>query len=290
MRTRFAPSVTGYLHLGHVLHMVYVWGVARMRGAEVLTRVEDHDRSRARPEFEASILESAEWLGFISEHGLRCIDAQEPSAYRQSDCGAVYAEVLERLRIRGLVYGCACTRRDILAHQTNETNELCYPGCCVDEGLPLEGHIVRFRIPQGEVAFEDLRMGAQHQNPPTQCGDMALRDREGQWSYQFCCVCDDIRHGIDLVVRGEDIRSSTGRQIRLFQALGHESPTYYHHPLLLDTDGKKLSKRQRSESVEQMRNDGLSAEEIIGRALLAGDLISELKPCSADVAINLVGQ
>ncbi len=290
MITRFAPSLTGYLHLGHVLHMLYVWGVARARGAKVAARIEDHDRGRARPQYEAAILENMEWLGFVPDHGITAADSGQPSEYRQSDCDEHYSMVLRDLHERGLVYGCECSRKQILEKQSDGQGELCYPGTCAEKKLPLEGNTVRFRIPAGSVAFRDLALGECHQAPVGQCGDFSLRDRHGQWTYQFCCVCDDIRHGVDLVVRGEDILSSTGRQIQLFQALGKRPPDYCHHPLVCDAAGEKLSKRQRSESITRLREAGATSEELIGRAAFAGGLISACRPVSAAEAMTLAGQ
>jgi glutamyl/glutaminyl-tRNA synthetase len=274
MITRFAPSLTGYLHLGHVLHMLYVWGFARARGATVISRIEDHDLSRRRPEYEAAILENMEWLGFVPDEGIIASNTDGRSDYRQSDCGDHYARVLQVLERQGLVYGCECSRRQILGEQSEKTDELCYTGTCADKGLPLEGNTVRFRVPDGEVIFEDLRLGECRQIPKRQCGDFSLRDRQGQWTYQFACVCDDIRHGVDLVIRGEDILASTARQILLFQALEAPVPSYFHHPLICNEKGEKLSKRQRSESITQMREDGASPEEIIGRAAFSAGLVS----------------
>ena len=281
MRTRFAPSLTGYLHLGHVLHMLYVWGEA-----DVVCRIEDHDRGRARPEYEAAILETMEWLGFVPDEGIALATASGPSDYRQSDCGRHYESVLQSLQERGLVYGCECSRKQIKEQVGGTPSpasmgsgdaappELCYPGTCRDEGLPLEGNTVRFRVPPDEVVFRDLKLGEQRQEPKRQCGDFSLRDRHGNWTYQFACVCDDIRQGVDLVIRGEDILPSTARQIRLFEALGCLAPEYFHHPLLCDAAGSKLSKRQRSESISRLREQGCSQEEIIGRVLFLAGLVS----------------
>ncbi|WP_372807230.1 glutamate--tRNA ligase family protein [Pontiella sp.] len=266
MITRFAPSLTGYLHLGHVLHMHYVWGVAQKMGAKVLCRIEDHDLGRARPEYETGILETMEWLGFVPDFGITSATAAGPSDFRQSDCGKHYEAVLRHLRDRGLVYGCDCTRKQILERQSGQ-GELCYPGTCADKGLPLDGNTVRLRVPAGEIVFHDLNLGEQRQTPRVQCGDFSLRDRAGQWTYQFACVCDDIRHGVDLVVRGEDILLSTARQIQLLQLLGAPLPRYFHHPLLLDDAGKKLSKRQRSESIAELRAAGATPEQVMAQAL-----------------------
>jgi glutamyl-tRNA synthetase/glutamyl-Q tRNA(Asp) synthetase len=290
MITRFAPSLTGYLHMGHVLHMLYVWGIARARNAKVISRIEDHDLSRRRPEYEAAILENMEWLGLVPDEGMTASNAAGPSDYRQSDCGDHYAQVLQVLERQGLVYGCECSRKQILDEQSDEADELCYSGTCAEKGLPLEGNTVRFRVPAGEVVFEDMRLGVCRQIPQQQCGDFSLRDRQGQWTYQFACVCDDIRHGVDWVIRGEDILASTARQILLFKALEAPVPVYFHHPLLCDELGEKLSKRQRSESISQLRDTGITAEEIIGRAAFAGGLTAEPGPLSLDDALTLAAE
>jgi glutamyl-tRNA synthetase/glutamyl-Q tRNA(Asp) synthetase len=288
MTTRFAPSLTGYLHLGHVLHMVYVWGVARHRNAKVVCRIEDHDRGRARMEYETSILETLDWLGFVPDEGITLATADKPSKYRQSDCDNEYEKMLQLLNMQGLVYGCECTRRQIVDEQAEEMTELCYSGTCREKGLSLEGNTVRFRIPDDEVVFEDGRLGTCCQTPKQQCGDFSLRDRQGQWTYQFACVCDDIRQGVDLVVRGEDILSSTGRQILLLRALESSDPEYFHHALLRDSRGEKLSKRQRSESIAQLRDIGIAPEEVIGRAVHAGGFTGEEQSMTAAEAMVLV--
>ncbi len=286
--TRFAPSLTGYLHLGHVLHMLYVWGIARAKGGKVISRIEDHDLSRRRPEYERAILDDMEWLGFTPDCGISAAETARYSLYRQSDSSGVYEEVLAELYKKGFVYGCECSRREIFKKQSDGQGELCYPGTCENKNLPLEGNTVRFRLPAGAVSFCDISLGECHQAPMGQCGDFSLRDRQGQWTYQFCCVCDDIRHGVDLVIRGEDILSSTGRQIVLFKALGEEPPRYLHHALVCDEHGEKLSKRQRSESVTQMREAGVSASEIIGLAAFASGLIPDQRPIRLEEALALL--
>ena len=288
MKTRFAPSLTGYLHLGHVLHMLYVWGVARIRGAAVMVRMEDHDTARARPEYETAILENMEWLGFVPDEGIMAADAGRTSLYRQSDCGGHYAEALQFLKEQGLVYGCSCSRREILEQQPAGPDELFYPGTCAEKNLPLEGNTVRFRVPSDAVSFRDLALGDCQQAPVQQCGDFSLRDRHGQWTYQFCCVCDDIRHGVNLVVRGEDILPSTGRQIQLFRALGAPVPHYYHHPLVYDSAGEKLSKRQRSESISHLREKGFAPGQVIGLALHTAGLLDSPQPIEMTDALHRI--
>ena len=219
--TRFAPSPTGYLHLGHVANAIWVWGLARALGGRVLLRIEDHDRGRCRPEYERAMLDDLEWLGLEPDLGTPG-ELAGPSPYRQSDAGDLYQAALERLARAGLVFGCDCTRKGIASTEGDVFNEETrYPGRCRARTLtPGPGIGARLMIEAEVERFVDARLGPQAQDPAAQCGDLLLRDRLGQWTYQFAVTVDDRRHGVDLVVRGVDLLPSTGRQIRLARA-GH---------------------------------------------------------------------
>jgi glutamyl-tRNA synthetase/glutamyl-Q tRNA(Asp) synthetase len=257
MVTRFAPSMTGYLHLGHLLHLVWVYAVAERLGLAVRLRIEDHDVSRARPEYETAVLADLAAFGFDW--------SEEP--LRQREHADYYEAQLLKLVEAGVVYGCACSRREIAKGQLGKGQELVYRGTCADKQLSLTGHTVRFRVPEGTVRFVDERLGLQEQIPVIQCGDVALRDRHGQFTYQFACVCDDIRQGITHVVRGEDVLSSTARQLQLFGALGGEPPAYLHHPLLRNAAGEKLSKRERAASIRMQLASGVVPEQLLAEAV-----------------------
>jgi glutamyl-tRNA synthetase/glutamyl-Q tRNA(Asp) synthetase len=263
--TRFAPSPTGYLHLGHVVNAIYVWGVARALGGRVLLRVEDHDRLRSRPEYEAAIREDLAWLGFRAD----------ADAGRQSDDSTVYEAALERLRRVHHVYACDCSRKDIGGEH--------YAGRCRERDLePRAGRGLRVAIDAGEERFDDALLGAQAQNPSEQCGDLLIRDRDGHWTYQFAVTVDDARQGINLVIRGADLLSSTGRQIRLARMLGRATPpVFLHHPILLKPSGEKLSKSSRDTGVKELREAGVDAEEVIGRAAAEVGLIDRLRRVNA---------
>ena len=212
--TRFAPAPTGFLHLGHVVNAIYVWGMARAKGGRVLLRIENHDRQRSRPEYEQAILEDLDWLGFV---------ADEPPV-RQSERGNVYDAALERLRTAGLIYACECSRTGIAA-ASQAGQELRYPGTCRDKNLPEQpGLGVRVRMEPSVERFDDVRHGPQQQRPFEQCGDLLVRDRDGNWTYQFAVTVDDDVQGITLVIRGDDLLSSTGRQIQLARLLGRSTP------------------------------------------------------------------
>lgn len=277
--TRFAPSPTGELHLGHVLHASWVWRIAREQNAKILIRMEDHDRMRCRSEYERSILDDLEWLGFTPDAESRSSLETSPSAFRQSDHPERYLEAFERLQQVTDVYGCTCTRA--MMETSGPDGERRYPGTC--RGMPIdrEGrNVVRARIAGGEVEIDDLLLGPLLQQPQHDQGDVAIRDVFGQWTYQFCVAVDDLHDGVNLIVRGEDLAASSGRQWLLAKLLGRTEPfVTAHHPLLYAPDGRKLSKRDRSETVRAMRERGMSAEEVIeaavatseARGLRAGD-------------------
>lgn len=261
--TRFAPAPTGYLHLGHVLNAVEVWRAAAKRGGQVLLRIEDHDRARCRPEYEAAIREDLAWLGFVPH-------AEVP---RQSERGARYAEVLAELEARGLAYPCACSRRDIAAIAGDAFNEESrYPGTCRDRHVdPDSTPARRVRMEPGAEAFTDLRLGPQAQSPADQCGDVLVRDRHGNWTYQFCVAVDDFDQEVTLVVRGEDLLGSTGRQIRLARLMGRRTmPGFLHHALIRKPGGAKLSKSDGDTGVRDLRAAGHSPAEVVAMAVRMG--------------------
>ncbi|MBI2423499.1 MAG: hypothetical protein HYV27_11780 [Candidatus Hydrogenedentes bacterium] len=265
---RFAPSPTGYLHLGHLAHLLFVWGITKSLQGRVILRMEDHDRTRCTPAYERAILEDLEWLGFVPDAGHPEDFRAGASAYRQSDCATRYTRMLARLAGDGHVYGCACSRNGIKARTGQTDGEIRYDGHCRDLGLRMDaGTGIRFRIPGELVGFEDAWLGAIAQAPAKQCGDMLLKDRHGHWTYHFAVVCDDLEQGVNLVIRGQDLLDSTGRQILLGQALGRGTrPFYLHHPLIGDEAGQKLSKRDFGESLRDLRQAGKDPRELLGEA------------------------
>jgi len=238
-----------------------VWRETRARQGRILLRIEDHDRQRSRAEFEAAILDDLAWLGF---------DADEPLV-RQSERGAIYEDALERLRSRGLVYACNCSRADIALHSesSNIDAELRYPGSCRDRGLrESPGLGLRVRLEPSVERFVDLRHGPQEQRPSEQCGDLLVRDREGNWTYQFAATVDDYVQGVTLVIRGDDLLASTGRQIQLARLLGRsEPPQFLHHPLIMKSADQKLSKSDRDTGIRDLRAAGWTPEQVIDRAM-----------------------
>lgn len=266
-RTRFAPSPTGFLHLGHLLHALYVWGCAVALGGEVIVRIEDHDRLRCKAQYERDMLETLDWLGLPYTSPPRNA-WQKPTSYRQSDCHERYLETLAQLGDR--VYACDCSRKTLAARigPLAAGAEMPYDGFCRDRNLEdVPGTTLRLRAGEAPLSYQEGARSAELPNPLAACGDFALRDNKGLWTYQFCVVADDLHHGVNLVVRGQDLLPSTGRQLVLMRALGAlETPVYIHHPLLADDTGEKLSKSRFSKSLHEWRLAGLSPAELCGMA------------------------
>ena len=267
-----------------MVNAAWVWGVARALGGRVLLRIEDHDRTRCRPEYETALLDDLEWLGLVPDHPAIASFRAGPSDYRQSDSGAHYEAALERLRRAGLAYVCECSRKDIAAEVPDRFNEeMRYPGTCRTKGLePGPGRGWRVIMEKGIERFDDLRLGAQEQSPAGQCGDLLVRDRLGQWTYQFAVTVDDMRHGVDLVIRGEDLIDSTGRQLRLARLLGRsEPPRFLHHPLVRKPSGEKLSKSSGDTGIRELRREGWQPSGVLGRALFLGGMQQSDRPIMA---------
>jgi glutamyl-Q tRNA(Asp) synthetase len=272
--SRFAPAPTGFLHLGHVVNAIYVWGVAGRYAGRVLLRIEDHDRARSRAEFEQAILEDLQWLGFRTDEPL----------VRQSERGDIYLQTLNALRQQGLVYACSCSRQKIAGLAA-------YPGTCrhrrVAEG---PGVGLRIRLDPSTERFVDLRHGPQEQRPFEQCGDLLARDREGNWTYQFAAAVDDYEQGVNLVIRGDDLLPSTGRQIQLARLLGRvHPPRFLHHALIMKSATQKMSKSDGDTGVRDLRERGWTPARVIGHASALAGLIREPRDVHADEVSSMMG-
>ncbi|HWA91500.1 MAG TPA: tRNA glutamyl-Q(34) synthetase GluQRS [Rhizomicrobium sp.] len=250
--TRFAPSPTGYLHLGHAFAAL----TAARAGTRFLLRIEDIDRGRCRPEFEDAIFEDLAWLG---------LDWERP-VLRQSERGAAYAEALAKLD--GLVYACTCTRKDIAAAggAPHGDEGPLYPGTCRDAGRERTGsHALRLDAAKaaalaGPLTFREH--GRTIAVDPLLLGDVVLARKEMPAAYHLAVVVDDSFQGVTLVTRGEDLLPSTHVQ-RLLQALlGLPAPAYAHHRLILDEKGRKFSKRDSSVTLRELRARGATPLEL----------------------------
>ena len=238
-----------------------MWGVARAFSGRALLRIEDHDRTRSKPEFERAILEDLDWLGLHPDAPM----------VRQSERLEKYETALDRLSRQGLVYACSCSRKSIEAAADATAGELRYPGTCRDAAIDAAGESARrVRMERTAVGFHDLRLGPIEQVPVDQAGDILVRDRHGYWTYQYAVVVDDLDQDVDLVIRGDDLLASTGRQIQLSQLLGRKTASLFlHHPLITHPDGQKLSKSNRDTGIRDLRASGWSVARVFGRAAAA---------------------
>ena len=294
--TRFAPAPTGYLHLGHLVNALYVWGIARAAGGRVILRIEDHDRQRSRRAFESALLDDLERLGLRP-------DAPSPaelrggrSSYRQSDDPAPYEAAVAALRAQGRVYGCTCSRAALLAWRGSGC-----PGACRERALAEDttGSAVRAWLGKGGAeggegpdveTFDDLLLGLQSGNPSAD-GDLTLRDRHGNWSYALCVVVDDLRHGVNLVIRGRDLLDATPGQLRVGRLLDRETPpTFFHHPLLRKPSGAKLSKADYDTAIRDLLDGDATPADLFGFVAAAVGLQETVRPVPADAIGDLLAR
>lgn len=292
--TRFAPAPTGALHLGHLVNALVVWGSARASNGRVVLRIEDHDRQRSRPGYERDLLDDLDRLGLRPDEPT--IDAlrRGASPYRQSDAPGAYEAALADLARAGRVYRCDCTRTTFAAWEARHGVPWQGPGCpggCRDRGLAPEdaATIPRIALADSVERWVDVRLGPRDGPAVGFGGDPPARDRAGNWTYAFSVVVDDLRHGIDLVVRGEDILEATPGQIALARLLGRERPAaFLHHPLVRTRDGAKLSKADRSVPVRSLLDAGIARERLFGAAAWLAGLTLTADPIDLDEATGRI--
>lgn len=266
LRTRFAPSPNGPLHLGHAYAAIVAHDLARARGGQFLLRIEDIDGARSRPEFAADFVSDLHWLGLVWD---------EETQF-QSQRLADYAAAAERMKAMGLLYPCRCTRAEIAAAATQKGPDgLVYPGTCRGRAVDPEGAAWRLDVAKamaltGPLTWHDERAGEQVARPDLG-GDVVLVRKDLPASYHLAATLDDARDGVTLVTRGMDLFAASHVH-RLLQALLNlPVPTWHHHDLLVEPDGRKLAKRRGSPSLADRRRAGEDGR-ALADALRAGHL------------------
>jgi glutamyl-Q tRNA(Asp) synthetase len=272
--TRFAPSPTGPLHLGHAFSALTAWNRAQAAGGTFRLRIEDIDRARCRPEWEAAIADDLHWLGL----------AWPEPVLRQSERGAAYAAALARIEALGLLYPCRCTRGDIRAalsapqegaQASGPDGAPVYPGTCRGRRMAEAGAGEAIRIDMARAvrllslpAFEETgpaRAGRHLPDPGrlvSEAGDVVLARRDIGISYHLAVVVDDAAEGITEVVRGEDLFAATFVHVVLQAALGLPTPAYHHHRLIRDEAGRRLAKRDDARALARYRAEGATPDDI----------------------------
>ena len=259
VRGRFAPSPSGRMHLGNLFAALLAWLDVRSLGGEMLLRMEDLDPDRCKPAYTLQLADDLRWLGLDWDLGWQ----EGRDEYCQSRRTEFYAEAFRKLETQGLVYPCYCSRKELLAasapHASDGTRV--YSGRCrylsAQEKAALEqgGRKPAWRIavPEEQITFVDGNFGPQSEVLDRDCGDFILRRSDGVYAYQLAVTEDDGSMGVNRVVRGWDLLSSTPRQIWLMKKLGYEPPAYCHVPLLCSPDGRRLSKRDRDLDMRVLR-------------------------------------
>ena len=287
MSGRYAPSPSGPLHLGNLRTALLAWLQARLAEQPFILRMEDLDLPRVKVGSNEQILKELHWLGLDWDQGPDCGGPAAP--YEQSARTPFYQQAFKQLLGQDLIYPCYCSRKDIQhaasAPHAHEYGSI-YPGTCRDpeqraemkQRHPDKTAAWRYRVPTRTVTFEDRIIGSVSQSLDQEVGDFVIKRADGLFAYQLAVVVDDGMMGISDVVRGADLLDSTARQVELFEILGYPVPRFWHVPLMVDSSGARLSKRDGSDSLEVWRQQGKSAEELIGHLAHSVGLIN--RDCS----------
>lgn len=260
VRVRFAPSPTGYLHIGGVRTALFNWLWARKTGGTFVLRIEDTDQERSTPESRQVIFDSLRWLGIDWDEGPEAGGAVGP--YTQMERLPLYKQYADKLVAEGKAFRCSCTKEELDAQREalkaeNPKAQFKYPGTCRDKNVPSDvRHVVRFKAPTtGEVVYVDKVFG-EVRTPNVENQDFVLMRADGIPLYNFGAVVDDVTMGITLVARGRDHMINTPPQILLYEALGAKVPDFAHLPMMLNQKGAKLSKRDGAVGVFEYRDAG----------------------------------
>ena len=280
MRCRFAPSPTGYMHLGNVWTALLCWLQARRGGGTLVLRIEDIDEGRSKKEYTRALMEDLTFLGLDRDEGP---DAGWPyGPYRQQERYNLYEAAIERLKRLNLVYPCYCSRARItsVSGAPHEGELSVYDGRCyglteAERRRQRKKPSLRLHVPERSISFTDGLYGLQEEYLPTKCGDFVIRRADGMYAYQLAVTVDDGAMGITHVLRGRDLLGSTGRQILLSSYLGYQTPKYTHVPLLIDCAGHRLSKRQHGITVRELRAEGITGRQILSYLAYKGGLVRE---------------
>jgi glutamyl-tRNA synthetase len=271
-RVRFAPSPTGYLHIGGARTALFNWLWARRHGGTFILRIEDTDRERSTQVAVDAILEAMKWLGLDWDEGPEVGGPHPP--YFQTQRLAIYAEKARQLVAEKKAYACYCTREelDVLRKQAEaEKRQFKYPGTCRDEPYdPSRRHVIRFRVPEtGTKGWDDLVKG-RIETPLDTLQDEVILRGDGMPLYNFGAVVDDITMEVNLVGRGDDHVNNTARQILMYEALGYPVPRFAHFPMILGADKTRLSKRHGATSVTAYRDMGYLPEAVMNYLVRLG--------------------
>lgn len=283
------------MHMGNLMSALVSWLSVRSRGGRWILRIEDLDPQRSRLEYARQIEDDLQWLGLDwDEGGLDEVGLHGP--YRQSLRGDLYHTALERLASERFIYPCRCRRADIMATQAPHQSDgrIVYAGTCRPDGMPeseapvadlTQPAAMRLYVPDEDIVFTDRVYGTKTVNLASHCGDFVVRRADGAWAYQLAVVVDDGMMDVTEVVRGCDLLLSSAQQIYLYRLLGYPVPEFAHVPLLCNSAGRRLSKRDASMSAGELRRR-YAPEQLTARlARLAGIIPDGIEACSSSELI-----
>jgi len=262
-KTRLAPTPSGFLHLGNIFSFALTAAIANKTGAHMLLRIDDMDRERLDEAYVQDIFDMLSFLQIPFDEGPKTV-ADFENNYSQLHRLSLYNSALQQLKDEGQVYACACSRTQIARDSINGA----YPGTCRHKGLPLDADKVSWRLrtaPDKIISIKTLAGETIQSTLPAEMSDLVVRKKDGYPAYQVCSLLDDLRFGVDLVVRGQDLWASTLAQLYLAELLGKTdflNTTFHHHLLLSDNGLRKLSKSAGDTSIRYLRQQDLSPEDI----------------------------
>ena len=277
---RFAPSPTGRMHAGNIYAALMSWLIVKSRGGSIVLRIEDLDIERSRPEYADQVMRDFELLGLSWDRG----------PFYQQGRDEAYAHAFDKLKHNGLVYPCFCTRADLKAASAPHRGEKrVYPGTCrdlddveVSRKSQIRKPSWRLEVPDETYGLSDLIQGAYMQNLSRDCGDFVIRRSDGLFAYQLASVVDDAEQGVNCIVRGVDLLSSTPQQIYLQELLGLPHCEYAHIPLLVAERDRRLSKRDRDAGMDELLARFKTPEAIIGHIAFITGIAPSSEPRSPE--------
>ncbi|MEL6254880.1 MAG: glutamate--tRNA ligase family protein [Bacteroidota bacterium] len=278
-KTRISPTPSGYLHLGNALNFVYTWLMARSHNATLILRIDDLDAARMRPEYVEDIFRTLDWLGLDYDEGPQSPDELQRT-YSQNLRIDRYLSVIKELEKNSFV--CTSTRKEI----EEESEDGQYPGTCrylnLDPEL-LDEYAIRILTPEGSfIEWDDLKQGPQRLNLYASMRDFIIQRKDGLPAYQIASLVDDVDMGVNILVRGEDLKDSSAAQLFLAKLLGYDTflqANFLHHPLLRGLSGEKLSKSAGDLSIRELRRNSTKSSDIISQ-------IAQMLGCPNDLRIN----
>lgn len=292
---RLAPSPTGALHLGNARSFLLAWLSTRSQNGKIILRIEDIDSPRVKPWAKKATIEDLSWLGIDWDEGPDPANLEsENDVYIQTNQLERYRETVRDLIEQQKIYPCVCSRTDIAnalsaPHESNDRKSndspldgQVYPGTCRERALAIEDlpakHAWRWKLEPGNVEWRDELLGPQSLDPVLKLGDFVVAKSDLTPSYQLAVVADDHKMDVTEVVRGDDLIYSTYRQLAILKHLGIENPKYFHVPLVVGPDGRRLAKRHGDTRLKQFRDLGVSSRALVGYLAWTLGFLNEPRP------------